>query len=425
MFERLLLLAFFSYPITALPTPRGVESQSSVQVAAVTDSASYIVALKPNTVDPNARGEWLNTVLANGGHRRRDVATTAGSDLRLKWNETIFNGLAGTFSQAEIETLGGLDEVKYVQADLILHTTATVTQSNAPWGISRVSRGGNPLPDGSDPAALNFMYNFDDSGGRGVDIYVLDTGVRTTHQEYGGRAQFLATFGPGTPGVDLNGHGSHVSGTAAGSVFGIAKNANIIGIKCMGDDGAGATSDIVSAINLAANTAVTTGRPSVVSMSIGGSANQAIDDAVTNAVDALNIPFVVAAGNNGADASTTSPARLGGPGGNSGVITVGATTITDAFATFSNFGNNVDVLAPGQDVLSCGIDSDSAVQSRSGTSMSTPHVSGLAALIMGQEGKISPAALKQKLVGLSALGVVSGIPSGTTNTLVNNDPALV
>ena len=138
----------------------------------------------------------------------------------------------------------------------------------------------------------------------------------------------------------------------------------------MDDSGAGATSDIVSAINLAANTAASSGRPSIVSMSIGGAANQAIDDAVTNAVN-LGIPFVVAAGNSAVDASTTSPARLGGSNGNGGVITVGATTITDTFATFSNFGANVDVLAPGQDILSCGITSDTAVQNKSGTSMST------------------------------------------------------
>jgi cerevisin len=138
----------------------------------------------------------------------------------------------------------------------------------------------------------------------------------------------------------------------------------------MGDDGAGSTADIISAINLAGTTASSSGRPSVISMSLGGAANQAIDDAVTNSVN-LGVPFVVAAGNSGADASTSSPARLGGAGGNTGVITVGATTIDDAFASFGNFGSNVDVLAPGQDVLSCGIESDDAVKTRSGTSMAT------------------------------------------------------
>lgn len=141
-------------------------------------------------------------------------------------------------------------------------------------------------------------------------------------------------------------------------------------IKCMADDGSGTTSDIISGINLAATTATSSGRPSVVSMSLGGSANQAIDDAVTNAVN-MGIPFIVAAGNESVDASTNSPARLGGPNGNPGVITVGATTITDQFASFSNFGANIDILAPGQDILSCGVASDDAVDSKSGTSMST------------------------------------------------------
>lgn len=138
----------------------------------------------------------------------------------------------------------------------------------------------------------------------------------------------------------------------------------------MDDSGSGTTANIISAINLAATNAVSTGRPSVVSMSIAGPGNQAIDDAVTNSVT-MGVPFVVAAGNESRDASTDSPARLGGPGGNSGVITVGATTITDTLATFSNTGTNVDVLAPGQDVLSVGVASDSAVKNLSGTSMST------------------------------------------------------
>jgi cerevisin len=164
--------------------------------------------------------------------------------------------------------------------------------------------------------------------------------------------------------------GTHVAGSAAGSVFGVAKKASINMIKCMADDGSGSTADIISGINLAANNAVSSGRPSVVSMSLGGPANQAVDDAVSNAVK-LGVPFIVAAGNEAADASTSSPARLGGPNGNPGIVTVGATTITDQMASFSNFGVNVDILAPGQDILSCGIDGDDAVKNDSGTSMST------------------------------------------------------
>lgn len=394
----------------SLPTPDDllapIKRAVDIPGALAPNPQAYVVAFKPNTVDPTGRGEWLNNVLSTRGHRRRDLSS---SDLKLNWNETVYNGLAGTFSDAEIRTLRRQNEVKYIQHDTLLHTNELVVQTNAVWGIARLSSGGNPIPFGSDPSTFSFSYTFDSSGGNGVDIYVLDTGVRATHQDFGGRVNFLQTFGSGTPGVDVNGHGSHVSGTAIGSVFGVAKSATVQMIKCMADDGSGFTSDIVSAINLAANTAATSGRPSVVSMSLGGPANDAIDDAVINAVN-LQIPFVVAAGNNGADASTSSPARLGGSAGNPGVITVGATTIDDTFATFSNTGSNVDVLAPGQDILSCGITDDAAVKNLSGTSMSTPHVAGLAALIMGLEGKISPTALKQKIIAQSALGVISGLP---------------
>ncbi|KAG8798347.1 subtilisin-like serine protease, partial [Serendipita sp. 399] len=360
---------------------------------------------------------WLNNVLSSRGHVRRELTQ---SDLRLGWNETVFNGLAGRFSDSEIRTLQQQGEVSYIQHDTLLHTNALVVQLNAVWGLSRMSSGATSLPLGSDPASFGFQYTFDDSGGSGVDIYVLDTGIRATHQDFSGRVNFLQSFGAGVPGVDINGHGTHVSGIAIGSVFGIAKSATINMIKCMDDAGAGFTSDIVSAINLAATTAASSSRPAIVSMSLGGPANQVIDDAVLNAVNNLNIPFVVAAGNEGLDASTSSPARLGGAGGNPGVITVGATTIDDTFATFSNTGVNVDLLAPGQDVLSCGVDNDAALKNLSGTSMATPHVAGIAALIMGTEGKLSPADLKQRILSRTVSGVVGGINTATSNILANS-----
>lgn len=164
--------------------------------------------------------------------------------------------------------------------------------------------------------------------------------------------------------------GSHVSATAVGSVFGVAKSATLQMIKCTDDQGAATTADIISAINLAATNAQSIGRPSVISMSITGAANQAIDDAVTNAVN-VGVPVIVAAGNEGRDASTDSPARLGGPGGNPGVITVGASTIDDEVASFSNFGPTVDIFAPGADVMSVGVETDTAVNRLSGTSMAT------------------------------------------------------
>ncbi|KAG8813576.1 subtilisin-like serine protease, partial [Serendipita sp. 400] len=172
----------------ALPTPntflaplrRAVDIPGAV--APIPDA--YIVALKENTVDPHARGDWLNVVLSSRGHVRRDLTEL---DFRLGWNETVFNGLAGRFSDSEIRTLQQQGEVSYIQHDTLLHTTALVVQLNAVWGLSRISSGATPLPPNSDPASFGFQYTFDDSGGSGVDIFVLDTGIRATHQDFGGR----------------------------------------------------------------------------------------------------------------------------------------------------------------------------------------------------------------------------------------------
>jgi len=445
MFNPLIWLSLLSSTL-ALPTLHQQERRllaplrraESIPRAIPSSPNAYIVSLRPGTVDPSARADWLssvldtpattsnltstanNTVKTNESHHdqhslRHGYKRTEDNGYVLGWDERVFNGLAGTFTDSEVDALRARDEVAYIQQDILLHTTSQVNQTNAPWGISRLSSI-DALLANSNPADLNFQYVFDSSGGQGVDVYVLDTGVRTTHQDFGGRAIFLQSFGSGVPGQDINGHGSHVSGTAIGSVFGMAKSATIQMIKCMDDSGSGTTADIVSAINLAATTAGSTGRPSVVSMSIAGPANQAIDDAVSNSVS-LGVPFVVAAGNESRDADEDSPARLGGPNGNSGVITVGATVIDDTLATFSNTGSNVDILAPGQDVLSVGVASDTAVQNLSGTSMSTPHISGLAALILGSEGNLSPAALKARILSLSSSGVISGVVNGTSNLL--------
>lgn len=190
-----------------------------------------------------------------------------------------------------------------------------------------------------------------------------------------------------TPDVEVNGcessisfystrsldtsDGTYISGTTTIPVFGVAKHANIIGIECMDDGSAGATSDdIMPAINLAANATASSGRPSITTMPIGGAANQPIDDCVIGFVN-YNITFIVAVGNGGANASVTSPARLGGAGGNGGIITIGTSTTTDTCPSFNNFGPKVDLLAPGQEVLNYGIVSNIAVQNKSGTSMST------------------------------------------------------
>lgn len=288
-----------------------------------------------------------------------------------------------------------------------MRTTAVQTQTNAPWGLQRVSSGA-ALPAGSRANTLAFTYNFEDTAGNGVDVYVIDTGINTAHQSFGGRASF-GFAADGLPEVDDQGHGTHCAGTIASKDFGVAKAANVIAVKVLSADGSGATSDIVSGIQFAMQSAATSGKPSVISMSLGGGVSTALDRAVT-AATAAGVHVVVAAGNEAADANTSSPARA------PAVITVGASTINDTIASFSNFGAGVDIFAPGQAVISTFIGSTTARQILSGTSMACPHVAGMVAAILSAEGQMTPAAMSTRLKALGTASVI-GVPKGTTNLI--------
>jgi cerevisin len=402
--------ALFLLPLSSFAAPVQPEHlapiRRAVDVGGRSANGGHIVAINSNTVDPNNRGTWLTKVLSANGITIDDDTTQS---LKLKWSDNVFNGIAGKFSQDALNVLQKQKEVAWIEEDIEMHTTATL-QTNAPWGIARLSSGTTSL-GGGDPLALTFNYTFDDNAGAGTQAFIIDTGCRTSHQDFQGRAQFLATFGPGAPDEDRNGHGTHVAGTVGGSVFGVAKKATINCIKVMADDGSGATSDIISGINLAATEIASSNSPAVISMSLGGPISNAIDTAVAQVL-AQGIPFVVAAGNESQDANNVSPARV------PDAITVGATTIDDDFASFSNFGDAVVILAPGQEILSAGIQSDDDVAALDGTSMATPHISGLSLLLMAREGKqLSPADLTQRLLQFSVNDAIRNVRPGTTDAL--------
>jgi len=368
---------------------------------------SYIVKIKATSDIPvERRDQWLSNVLARG-----DAAVEDADSLKLGWPKAIFDGLSGTFDKNAVNALRASPDVEYIVEDSVMFTSDVLQQANAPWGLARLAQDG-ALAD-KNALQLNFQYTFDSTAGQGVDVYVVDTGIRTTHKDFGGRATFGASFGPGVPGQDLNGHGTHVAGTCVGGILGVAKKANVIAVKVMADNGSGATSDIISGISFAAQAALKSGRPSVINMSIGGPVNQALDAAAANAVQA-GVHVVVAAGNETQDSNNSSPAR------SPAVITVGAVNINDQIASFSNFGSPVDILAPGQDILSAGFEADDAVKNLSGTSMASPHIAGLAAYLLGLEGQKAPADLKARIQGLGQNGVIRGVPGGTTNDLAAN-----
>ncbi|KAJ3565687.1 hypothetical protein NP233_g7471 [Leucocoprinus birnbaumii] len=321
------------------------------------------------------------------------------------WDGAI-NGFAGHFDEATIEKLRANPDVETISEDGIMSTF--VTQTNAPWGLSRLSS--SSRLSNQDTSALTFSYTYDASAGSGVDIFYRRHWCFHKPLYYNPISH--------TSNILLHTHtffdqSQNFSGTAAGSQFGVAKSANIVAVKVLSDAGSGAVSDIVSGLNFVASRHSSTGRPSIVSMSLGGSASTALDNAVASLTSA-GIHVAVAAGNSNADAGTTSPARA------PSAVTVGASTIADARASFSNFGSVVDVFAPGQNVISSWIGSTTATNNISGTSMATPHIAGLIAYLIGLQGNVSPAAMSTKIQSLSLKGVISGIPSGTVNDLAHN-----
>lgn len=196
--------------------------------------------------------------------------------------------------------------------------------------------------------------------------------------------------------------GTHCAGIAASSLHGVSKKANVIAVKVMGDDGTGSASNIIAGINFVVQSVSSSNRPSVINLSVTTPASQAVNDAVNNAVS-FGVHVVVAAGNENTDASVDSPASA------SSVITVGATDIDDKRASFSNFGPDVDIWAPGVGIISLGITSDTAVKTLDGTSMSTPFITGLVAYFLALEGTMSPLQMKQKLRSVTINNVISGL----------------
>ncbi|CAM5295815.1 hypothetical protein SHIRM173S_09639 [Streptomyces hirsutus] len=211
------------------------------------------------------------------------------------------------------------------------HTTAT--QANPPsWGLDRIDQANLPL---------NSSYTYPDSAGQGVTAYIIDTGVHISHSDFGGRASHgYDAVDNDNVAQDGNGHGTHVAGTVAGTAYGVAKKADIVGVRVLNNAGSGTTAGVVAGIDWVARNAV---KPAVANMSLGGGADSVLDAAVRNAINA-GITFVVAAGNESTNASTKSPARV------TEAITVGATTSTDARASYSNYGSVVDIFAPGSSI---------------------------------------------------------------------------
>jgi cerevisin len=314
----------------------------------------------------------------------------------------VLNGISGRFDPNTLQLIKALPIVDQIAPDELMHIFST--QENTSWGLARVSQ----RPElGPSP----FAYNYDENAGDGVNVYVVDTGINNNHQEFTGRFTWgITTASNSTSDNDNYGHGTHCAGTIGGTTYGVAKKAHLIAVKVMGDDGSGATSDIIAGLNwVAENKSGTKGN--IISMSIGGLKSPIMDLAVENTIK-KGIVAVAAAGNSNMDACLFSPAS------SPNVISVGATDINDTKAYFSNHGSCIDIHAPGVKILSAWKGNSTASNTISGTSMACPHVAGLAATIISQDPKIKD--VKSKLTEIATPDKIKGLPPLTVNKLGYN-----
>lgn len=370
----------------ALPGAASAQAPEGVILGADSANAvqgSYIVTLH-------------ESAMSSDSAEAKGLAEKFGAEITDVY-EAALNGFAIEANEKQAKRLAAHPAVESVAQNETVELTAT--QVNPPsWGLDRVDQ-----PD----LPLNSRYNYPDHGGRGVTAYIIDTGIYYNHSDFGGRAvPGYDAFGGN--GSDGNGHGTHVAGTVGGSRYGVAKNVRLVSVKVLNNSGSGTVASVVGGVDWVTRNA---SRPAVANMSLGGGANTTIDNAVRNSV-AAGITYAVAAGNSGANAANYSPARV------AEAITVGATTRTDARASYSNWGSSVQIFAPGTGITSAWIGGTGASRSISGTSMASPHVAGAAALYLATNSNASPAQVWRALDALSAKNKLSGIGTGSPNKLL-------
>ncbi|MFT7834805.1 S8 family serine peptidase [Saccharothrix sp. BKS2] len=341
-------------------------------------------------------------VLNDAASPRTASASTAsslvgkyGGAVRTSWQHAL-NGFHATLSAPQARRLAADPRVAFVQADLPVKLDAV--QPNPPsWGLDRIDQ--RDLP-------LDSAYNYATTAST-VRAYIIDTGIRTTHSDFGGRATW-GTNTVDTNNTDCNGHGTHVAGTVGGTAHGVAKEVRLVAVKVLNCAGSGTTAGVVNGVNWVTQNAV---KPAVANMSLGGGVDTALDTAVRNSI-AAGITYAVASGNSNANACNYSPARV------AEALSVNASTNTDARASFSNFGTCTDLFAPGQNITSAWHTNDTATNTISGTSMASPHVAGAVALYLAANPTAAPPAVNAAIVAAATSDKISSPGTGSANKLL-------
>jgi subtilisin family serine protease len=374
-----LAAAFTAGPAAAAP------ATGTIHAAAKPVPGSYVVVLKDAKATPSA----VRSAAAElAGKHAGSVTYTYTAATR---------GFAVRTTEAQAQRLAADPRVASVHQDGVVSLAAT--QSPVTWGLDRIDQRALPLSN---------SYTYDTTASN-VRAYIIDTGIRTTHSDFGGRASVgTDTIGDGRNGQDCNGHGTHVAGTVGGATYGVAKGVALIAVRVLNCSGSGTNAGVIAGVDWVTANAV---KPAVANMSLGGGAYSPLDTAVTNSINS-GVSYAIAAGNSSANACNYSPART------ASAITVGATTNTDARASFSNYGTCLDIFAPGQNITSDWSTGDTATNTISGTSMAAPHVAGGAALYLAANPTATPATVRNALVAAATPNVVTNPGTGSPNLLL-------
>lgn len=381
--------------------PKTALAVMAIALASLAPATAQTVkqAAKPTVIGKPIAHQYivtLNPSVSDADNEARQLLQGTGGTLGRVYQHA-FKGFSASLPAAAVNALRNNPKVRLIEQDAVIYLNNT--QNSAPWGLDRIDQVDRPL-------SSTYEYT---ATGLGVRAYVIDTGIRAGHQDFSGR--MLAGFtaiddGQGTN--DCNGHGTHVAGSVGSTTWGFAKGVQLVPVRVLGCDGAGSYSGVIAGIDWVASQAH---RPAVANLSLGGPASASLDAAVAGAVG-KGVTVVVAAGNDNANACNYSPAR------EPLAITVGATTSTDARASYSNFGTCLDVFAPGSAIVSAWITSDSATATLNGTSMASPHVAGVAALVLQTQPQASPQAVSDHLKNTASVNKLSSIGTGSPNALL-------